>query len=99
MPTFHLPTELLQAVKQLNPSELEELAREVFALRSQQLPQSEASDQQLIDRINRPWPDDSRKRFEELADRRDREVITPEELAELKKLTTEVEKFAVIRLH
>lgn len=98
MPTVHLPSELLQAVNQLNSSQLEELAREVFALRSRQMPRSETSDQQLLDRINRPWAEDSRKRFDELAARRDHEVITPEELVELKKLTTQAEQLAVVRV-
>jgi hypothetical protein len=100
MPTIQVPTsELLRAVRQLSPSELEEVAAEVLALRSRELAlRSEATEQELLDQIEQRRPEAEQRRFEELVGRREREVITAEELAELRQLTEQGEQLAVTRL-
>jgi hypothetical protein len=100
MPTVQIPTsELLRAVRQLNTSELEEVAAEVLALRGKQLAlQTSESEESLLALVRRRKTEAERRHYEELVEKRQREVITEEEFAELRRLTDQDEQSAVVRL-
>jgi len=100
MPTIQVPTsELLRAVRQLSPAELESFAAEVLALRNEVLtPGPKATEGELLEIVHRLLPDGTKRRYEELKVRRRAETITPEELAELIEITTCLEHLNVVRL-
>jgi hypothetical protein len=98
MPTIHLEAEvsresLLKAVSQLELTEFDALVAELLNLRakrgSDRLPSTES---ELLARINEGLPDALRDRFGELIVRRDQEMLSSEEHAELLQLTEEVER-------
>lgn len=85
--------DLLKAVEQLDPSELERFVAQVIALRAQQrgasLPAAEAD---LLTRINQGLPTEIQRRYDELLTKRRAERLSPEEHAELLRLTDQVEE-------
>jgi hypothetical protein len=100
MPTIQVPTsELLRAVRQLSPAELEEFTAEVLALRHQRLsPGAEASEEQLLEAVREDLPEQARARYADLRARRRAGTLTPQEQAELLQITTEVEHRNVSRM-
>jgi uncharacterized protein YnzC (UPF0291/DUF896 family) len=93
------PDKLLQAVNQLSEPELEQFAIQVNSLIARRkapwLPNRES---ELLLKINRGVPSDMQARHEELAAKRDEETLTPEEHAELLRLSHEIEMLEAKRV-
>src|SRR5262245_37038433 len=91
--------ELLKAVQQLELPELERFVSEVVALRARRrapcLSQPEA---ELLQNINRGLPEAARQRYADLMAKRDEETLTPEEHAELLRLTDQAERLQAERM-
>lgn len=84
--------ELLRAVKQLNKNDLEKFASQVLNLRAkEQAPSLPKSEAELLQKINQGLPTDLLAQYSELAAKRQAETLTPEEHAELLKLTDQIE--------
>jgi hypothetical protein len=104
MPTIQLQAEvsrdaLLEAVGQLSPPELDQFVAEVLKLRARRGPaRLDATESELLSRINQGLPDGLRERYAELIDRRRDESLTPEEHQELLRLTAEAERLEGDRL-
>lgn len=104
MSTIHVdaqvsPDELLKAVDQLAPPELESLLARVLAVRARhQAPCLPASEAALLLQINQGLPTPLRQRYAELIGKRRNESLTPEEHTELLRLTTEVENLEASRV-
>lgn len=104
MPTIQVeanvsPRELLRAVEQLSPPELESFVAEVLELRSRRTaPCLSPAEAELLRKINQGLPDELRSRFAALKARRQAEVLTPEEHAEMLGLTVQVERQEAERL-
>jgi hypothetical protein len=97
MPTVHVeaqltPEELLKAVGQLSPPELDDFTARVLALRAERFaPRLSVEETVLLQRINEAVPLELRRRYRELIARRDNGILTSEEQAELLRLTDAVE--------
>jgi hypothetical protein len=93
------PADLLRAVEQLEPEELDSFARSVVALRAARsagvLPREEA---ELLLRINETPSAEAARRYDHLIDRRRAETLTPDEHAELLALTAQMEALDARRL-
>lgn len=91
--------ELLNAIKQLNKTELEQLLSQILALIAQKkafsLPQNEAD---LLLKINQSIPSDIQNFYDELILKRDAENLTNDEHRELLKLTEQIEKLQAQRI-
>lgn len=104
MPTIQVEAQvsgqdLLKAVEQLAPSDLQQFVEEVLALRARRLSPCLSRDEaQLLSQINQGLPEDLRQRYEQLIVRRREEVLTPDEHAELLRLTDDVERREADRL-
>jgi len=84
--------ELLKAVEQLPATELDHFVNEVLHLRARRVaPALPEEESRLLEHINRGMPEDSRRRYRELIERRQGETLTPQEHAELLRLTDEDE--------
>ncbi|MBI5714929.1 MAG: STAS/SEC14 domain-containing protein, partial [Chloroflexi bacterium] len=104
MPTVQLEAqissdELLKAVQQLPPTELDKFVDQVLSLRAhhvtQSLPQTES---ELLLKINQSIPADLQKRYDELIGKRNAESLTESDHQELLVLTKQVEKLEVQRI-
>jgi hypothetical protein len=97
MPTIqleaHLSTDdLLRAADQLPPAELEQFVAKLLTIRAhRQAPCLSRTEAELLQRINHPLSEAHRSRYAELIDKRDARTLTPEEHAELLRLTDETE--------
>jgi len=96
MPTIQVEAEvstrdLLRAVAQLSPTELEQFVTEVLALRAQRT-SSGTPEPELLQRLRQVLPDEVRQRYRALIAKRRDGALTAEEQAELLRLTDEVEK-------
>jgi hypothetical protein len=98
MPTIPLQAtlstdDLIRAIDQLSPGELDDLVRRVLTLRARRhfrsLPVQEAD---LLQRINKGLTREQQDRYRALTDRRDARSLTSEEHAELLRLTDQVEQ-------
>ena len=104
MPTLHVEAqlsseELLRAIRQLSPSELEQLIAQIMALRAQlTAPQLSPPETDLLLRINQGLPEEWRQRYNTLVAKRRAQTLTPDEHGELLRLTDEVEKLEGARL-
>ena len=91
--------QLLRAVAQLPPAEFAEFVGRLLSLRAQRegshLSRSETA---LLLQINADIPADIRGRFDELIAKRQKEAITPAELAELIQITDRIEQHDAQRL-
>lgn len=86
-------SDLMQAVKQLNSSELEWFVWQIIALQAhQKAPTLKKDESELLLKINRGVPPGIRERYDELIIKRQSETLTPGEHDELLRLTDEVEK-------
>src|SRR5690242_1539943 len=99
MPTIQMELsrdQLLKAVAQLSSDELEQFVSQVIALQAQRrapsLPHAEAD---LLLKINTGLPADVQQRYNDLIDKRRAEILTPDEHAELLRMTSQVEEFEV----
>ncbi len=85
--------ELLQAVKQLPTSELEQFANQMTAFRLRHLaPVLSLEESDLLLKINQGIPASVQQRYSELIAKRQDETLTGEEHAELLLLTEQVEQ-------
>lgn len=97
MPTVHVEAELsveelLKAVEQLSPPDLEAFTRRVLMLQAlRQAPGAAQDEEALLRLVQRRLPDDLQQRYDELIAKRRAETLTPEEYEELLRLTDEVE--------
>jgi len=86
--------ELLHAVEQLPPAELDEFVKNVISLRAYRkakgLPASEA---ELLQHINKPLPTTLLNRYRELSALRSEELLSDEEHTELLQLGDAMERF------
>jgi hypothetical protein len=98
MPTIQLQAEvsaeeLLSAVEQLDPAELDRFVDRVIALRARRRTPCLGHDEtELLRQINQGLPPAVRARYQELIGKRDARTLTPEEHDELLRLTDEVEE-------
>ena len=104
MPTIQVDAELstdklLEAVKQLSPSELEQFVSQVIALQAQRKAHSLSSEETtLLTKINSGLPVDMHKRYRELIGKRREERLTQAEYEELQRLTDQSEMKQAERL-
>ncbi len=98
MPTIQVEAhlsgrDLLKAVEQLDAEEFRHFMTEVLALRARrQAPGMTAAEAALLGRINQGLPEELRQRYQHLSDLRRQQTLTPDEHAELLRLTDEVEQ-------
>jgi hypothetical protein len=91
--------DLLQAVKQLNSSELERFVWEIIAFQAnRKAPGSSKDESELLLKINEGIPSDVQVRYDELIAKRKSETLTSEEYDELLQLTDQVEKLDAKRV-
>lgn len=95
-----LPTEqLLEAIGQLNQTELDEFVRQVITLRAKrQAPSLSKTETELLQRINQGIPARVKKRAEVLIAKRQKETLTAQEHAELIQLTEQIEELEAERV-
>jgi hypothetical protein len=102
MPTIQVETsfkQLLDAVAQLPPEELNAFTEEVVALRANRTAPHVAEDEaSLLLQINRGLSADLQTRSAELVARRQQEVITASEQAELIRLSNWIEQLEAERI-
>jgi len=91
--------ELLKAVTQLGPAELERFVSEVILLqahrRAPSLPRRES---ELLQAINEGLPAEVRARYDALIAKRDEETLTPDEYSELLRLSDQIEELHAQRM-
>ncbi len=91
--------QLLKAIEQLSPSELEQFVFQVIALQAQRkapsLPHAEA---EMLLKINQGVPAEVQMRYDELIAKRRAEILTPDEHSELLRLTDQIEKLEAHRV-
>jgi hypothetical protein len=84
--------ELLKAVQRLAPEEFDTFLEQALALRQSSKPATlTARESRLLERINRGIPAEVSRRYAELARKRQRRKLTPDEHRELLALTHEIE--------
>jgi hypothetical protein len=104
MPTVQVKAQLsmddlLQAVKQLKPSELEGFAWQIIALLARRkAPGLSKQESALLVKINQGIPPHMQDRYDELISKRQSETLSAEEYDELLQLTAQIEKLDVERL-
>ena len=104
MRTIHIKAELsydelLSAVDQLNPTELEKFVDQVIALRAKKKGKNLAKEETgLLLKINQKIDPGIQKRYDALIAKRRKETLTTEEEKELLKLTDKIEKMELKRV-
>ena len=95
MPTIQVTTDdLLEAVKQLAPDELEGFVSQVIRLQAQRrAPSLPHEESELLQKINQGLPNELHKRYKELLAKRDARTLTDAEYSELLAVTDQVEQF------
>lgn len=98
MPTIQVEVqlsseELLKAVEQLSPPDLEKFVSQVLVLQAQRKAESE-----LLQKIHQSIPSDTQNYYDELIAKRQAETLTPEEHSELLHLTEQIEKLQAQRI-
>jgi hypothetical protein len=97
MPTIQLRADLstedlIRAVDQLPPSELDDFVQRVLSLRARRQTRAlDATEASLLQRINQAFPREKHDRYHELIKLRDARTLTPEQSRELLELTDQVE--------
>jgi uncharacterized coiled-coil DUF342 family protein len=90
---------ILEAVKQFNPAELEELTLQLHTLRAKKTtPHLSRRETELLKKINEGVPPEISRPLQELRAKMEDETITETEHAELLRLVDEMERFGVERL-
>jgi hypothetical protein len=98
MPTISLQAnlstdDLIRAVDQLTPGELDTIVRQVLTLRARlQVHSLSAAETGQLQRINQGFSREQRDRYQAVIDHRDARMLTPDEHAELLRLTDQVEQ-------
>jgi hypothetical protein len=94
MPSIQIESEqLLKAVEQLSPHELDAFVAQVLAVRAQrEAPTLSAAESTLLLTINSAIPEPLQQRYDELIVQRQAEQLTSTEHAELLQLTIEIEQ-------
>jgi hypothetical protein len=91
--------ELLKAVEQLKPTQLDRFVSDVIALKAQrQAPRLSANESDLLQKINRGLPLKQQKRWEYLVRKRDTRKLTPKEYQELLRLVDQIEELQTNRV-
>lgn len=91
--------ELLKAVGQLNLSELEQFVYQVIALQAQRkAPSLSKEEAELLLKINQGIPPDLQERYNALITKRRNLTLTPDEHAELLRLSDQVEALTAQRV-
>jgi len=91
--------DLLEAVKQLNSSELEGFVWEIISLQAhQKAPGLSKDESELLLKINQGIPPGIQDRYDELIAKRQSETLTPDEYDELLRLTDQVKKLDAKRV-
>jgi hypothetical protein len=91
--------ELLKAVEQLKPPDLDRFVSEVIALRAHRQAQGlTPSETELLLRINQGLPSELRHRWDELKHKREDQKLTHQEHQELLRLTDVVEELQANRV-
>jgi hypothetical protein len=104
MPTLQIdadlpPQKLLEAVKQLNSSELDEFTKQVVLLRAQRrTPHLSQRETELLQKINIGISSETLEPYRELKKKRDLEQLNQAEHEELLRLNNSIEKFNVERI-
>ncbi|NIM13234.1 MAG: STAS/SEC14 domain-containing protein [Candidatus Aminicenantes bacterium] len=104
MPTVQVKAQLstddlMQAVKQLSPSELEGFVSHIIAFQAhQKAPGLSKDESELLLKINQGVPPDIQERYDELIAKRQSETLTPGEYDELLRITDQVEKLDAARV-
>lgn len=100
MPIIQIESEqLLKAVEQLPPRELDAFVAQVLAVRAQrEAPTLSVAESTLLLMINSIISEPMQQRYDELIGQRQAEQLTPTEHAELLQLTTEIEQREVDRV-
>lgn len=93
------PSELIRAVEQLEPADLNAFTTQVLALRAQRIaPTLPAAEAELLRKINAGVPSDIQTRLDTLRSQKDQSPLTAEEYAELLTLTEQIERVDADRL-
>jgi hypothetical protein len=91
--------ELLQAVAQLKPRELERFVKEAIALQAKRCaPSLSHTETELMLKINQGLPQRVQRRFDELVEKRNTETLTLKEHEELLRLVNRKEKLNARRI-
>jgi hypothetical protein len=104
MPTVQVKAQLstddlVQAVKQLSPSELEGFVSYIIAFQAhRKAPGLSGDESELLLKINQGVPPDIQERYDELIAKRQSETLTPGEYDELLRITDQVEKLDAERV-
>jgi hypothetical protein len=102
MPTIQIAADqLLEAARQLPPSEFNQLLERLLAWRGQLMnaaPRLSAAETALLLKINQGFAPAPQQRYDELLEKRDARTLAPEEYQELLDLTDQVEAFNVERV-
>ncbi len=104
MPTVQVEAQLttdklLQAIQQLDKSELDQFVFQVVNLRAKrQAPSLPKAEAELLQKINRGLPARFQKKYRELLAKRQAEDLGAEEYSELLNLTNQVEKLEAQRV-
>ena len=102
MSTIQIQTsveQLLDAVAQLPPDELAALTEKIVALRARHIaPHIERDEADLLLRINRDIPSDTRRRYDELIGKRQAETLSANDYTELIDLTRQIEHLEAERV-
>jgi hypothetical protein len=91
--------DLLKAAAQLSPRDLEEFVQRILALQAQRrAPSLAEAETELILKINQGAPSELQVRYDELVAKRRAETLTPDEHAELLRLTEQMEGLELQRV-
>jgi len=91
--------QILRVAEQLPETELGQLVTRILAIWAQRLtPPLTKVEKRLLGRVKGGLPARLRRRYDDLAQRRDNESLTPEEYRELLRLTDTIEGLQVERL-
>jgi hypothetical protein len=96
---FTCPAQIIQAVEELNPAELDHLADEVAALQARRnVPVLSPDASALFAIINHAMPEGDRDRLGRLSHRRGEEMLSPDEHTELLELQRRLEALHASRM-
>lgn len=102
MPTIEAevsPRDLLRAVAQLKPVELEEFVSAVLTLKAERAsPAVQVTEAELLQQVRYSLPEETRSRYRELTAKRRAASLTAEEHAELLRLTDAIENSDAARV-
>lgn len=104
MPILQIKTELtkndlLRGVEQLETTDLEDFIREILQIRAKRkATKANKKEVELLQIINHNFTKTEQERFDELVKKRQKTIISPQELEELKALSNYSEEIAVERV-